>query len=238
METWCPGACAPCRPHLDHQFTANWAAPFPPLSCPQALPPCSGATQTQLKYAVEIVIPRATRMLGVLEPLLEQTVFEDVPANLAAIKQRVESMQVGRGACGLGQGGRLTVGWSMFRVRWTAGRAGRSSRVSAPVAQQQPEVSPPSSLSPCPHRPSWTSASSRRRARWRRPPACAASWSDPPWQVHAPSSLRAWCCCPFLACRLVLQFACGLCCSRRRSAPPTLHSHPTPACACLCGRHG
>lgn len=45
-------------------------------------------------------------MLGVLEPLLEQTVFEDVPANLAAIKQRVESMQVGRGACGLGQVGK------------------------------------------------------------------------------------------------------------------------------------
>ena len=44
---------------------------------------------------MEIVIPRSTRMLGVLEPLLERTVFEDVPANLAAIKQRVERMQVG-----------------------------------------------------------------------------------------------------------------------------------------------
>lgn len=53
-----------------------------------------GATHTQLKYAVEIVIPRATRMLGVLEPLLERTVFEDVPANLAAIKARVEAIQV------------------------------------------------------------------------------------------------------------------------------------------------
>ncbi|KAL4445809.1 hypothetical protein ABPG77_009008 [Micractinium sp. CCAP 211/92] len=49
--------------------------------------------ETQLKYAVEIVIPRATRMLGVLEPLLERTVFEDVPANLAAIKLRVETIQ-------------------------------------------------------------------------------------------------------------------------------------------------
>lgn len=57
----------------------------------------SGYSQTQLKYAVEIVIPRATRMLGVLEPLLERTVFEDVPANLAAIKLRVETMQVGTG---------------------------------------------------------------------------------------------------------------------------------------------
>ncbi len=57
----------------------------------------SAYSQTQLKYAVEIVIPRATRMLGVLEPLLERTVFEDVPANLAAIKLRVETIQVGRG---------------------------------------------------------------------------------------------------------------------------------------------
>jgi ribosome-associated toxin RatA of RatAB toxin-antitoxin module len=65
----------------------------------ELLPPCSGAAQTQLKYAVEIVIPRATRMLGVLEPLLEQTVFEDVPANLAAIKQRVESMQAELDIC-------------------------------------------------------------------------------------------------------------------------------------------
>lgn len=54
------------------------------------------ASQTQLKYAVEIVIPRSTRMLGVLEPLLERTVFEDVPSNLAAIKQRVESLQAER----------------------------------------------------------------------------------------------------------------------------------------------
>lgn len=48
-------------------------------------------------------------MLGVLEPLLEQTVFEDVPANLAAIKQRVESIQVpmgwGDGEAGSGMSG-------------------------------------------------------------------------------------------------------------------------------------
>ena len=35
-------------------------------------------------------------MLGVLEPLLERTVFEDMPTNLAAIKQRVEAMQAER----------------------------------------------------------------------------------------------------------------------------------------------
>jgi hypothetical protein len=33
-------------------------------------------------------------MLRVLEPLLERAVFEDVPTNLAAIKQRVEGIQV------------------------------------------------------------------------------------------------------------------------------------------------
>ena len=36
----------------------------------------------------------STRMLGVIEPVLERVVFEDVPANLAAIKRRVESLQV------------------------------------------------------------------------------------------------------------------------------------------------
>ena len=55
-----------------------------------AAPPA--ATTTQLKYAVEIVMPRATRMLGALEPLLERAVFEDVPANLAAIKARCEAL--------------------------------------------------------------------------------------------------------------------------------------------------
>ena len=29
-------------------------------------------------------------MLGLLEPVLERVVYEDVPANLAAVKQRVE----------------------------------------------------------------------------------------------------------------------------------------------------
>lgn len=40
-------------------------------------------------------------MLGVLEPLLERMVFEDVPSNLAAIKLRVETIQVGRGHCSM-----------------------------------------------------------------------------------------------------------------------------------------
>ena len=46
--------------------------------------------ETHLKYAVEVQIPRATPMLGLLEPVLERVVYEDVPANLAAVKQRVE----------------------------------------------------------------------------------------------------------------------------------------------------
>jgi hypothetical protein len=48
---------------------------------------------THLKYAVEVQIPRGTPMLGLLEPLLERVVFEDVPHNLAALKRRVEDAQ-------------------------------------------------------------------------------------------------------------------------------------------------
>ena len=98
----------PSPPNPHHRPTPHTTHPTP---TPLAQFPMGGATQTQLKYAVEIVIPRSTRMLGVLEPLLERTVFEDVPANLAAIKQRVESMQVRAGALclpwgfGLGQQG-------------------------------------------------------------------------------------------------------------------------------------
>lgn len=50
--------------------------------------------QTQLKYAVEIIIPRTCRLLGVMEPIMERCVFEDMPANLAAVKQRVEAIRV------------------------------------------------------------------------------------------------------------------------------------------------
>ena len=51
---------------------------------------------THLKYAVEVQIPRGTPMLGLLEPLLERVVFEDVPCNLAALKQRVETLCLSR----------------------------------------------------------------------------------------------------------------------------------------------
>ena len=49
-----------------------------------------GQERTQLKYAVEVQIPRSTPMLGLLEPLLERVVFQDLPQNLAALKARVE----------------------------------------------------------------------------------------------------------------------------------------------------
>ena len=46
--------------------------------------------ETVLKYAVEVKIPRSTAMLGLLEPLLERVVYQDIPVNLEAIKKRVE----------------------------------------------------------------------------------------------------------------------------------------------------
>ena len=51
---------------------------------------------THLKYAVEVQIPRAIPMLGLLEPLMERVVFEDVPRNLAALKRRVEELRLAR----------------------------------------------------------------------------------------------------------------------------------------------
>lgn len=61
--------------------------------------------QTQLKYAVEFIIPRTTGMLGVVEPLLERVVFEDVPANLGAVKHRVEALLKERRLAALEEGG-------------------------------------------------------------------------------------------------------------------------------------
>ena len=45
--------------------------------------------QTHLKYAVEVQIPRdPLRLLGLVEPIIERIVYEDLPLNLGAIKQR------------------------------------------------------------------------------------------------------------------------------------------------------
>jgi hypothetical protein len=52
--------------------------------------------ETHLKYAVEVQIPRSTPMIGLLEPLLERVVYEDIPFNLAAVKQRVEERKLQR----------------------------------------------------------------------------------------------------------------------------------------------
>lgn len=52
--------------------------------------------ETHLKYAVEVQIPRATPMMGMLELVMERVVYEDIPFNLAAIKQRVEEQKLQR----------------------------------------------------------------------------------------------------------------------------------------------
>lgn len=47
--------------------------------------------QTHLKYAVEVQIARdPLRLLGLVEPMIERMVYEDLPLNLGAIKARVE----------------------------------------------------------------------------------------------------------------------------------------------------
>ena len=47
--------------------------------------------QTHLKYAVEVQIARdPLRLLGMVEPIIERMVYEDLPLNLGAIKSRVE----------------------------------------------------------------------------------------------------------------------------------------------------
>ncbi len=52
--------------------------------------------ETHLKYAVEVQIPRATPMMGMLELVMERVVYEDIPFNLAAVKQRVEERKLQR----------------------------------------------------------------------------------------------------------------------------------------------
>lgn len=55
----------------------------------------STTTKTLLKYAVEIVAPGQSRsILGVMEPILEALVFEDIPANMNAIKKTAEGRQL------------------------------------------------------------------------------------------------------------------------------------------------
>lgn len=49
--------------------------------------------QTLLKYAVEIIIPTSAAMVKVIEPLLEDVVFEDMRKNLLAVKSEIERIQ-------------------------------------------------------------------------------------------------------------------------------------------------
>lgn len=64
------------------------------------LPPApSGCGWTLVKYAVEMRVGRAGAWGAVLiEPLLERLVYEDLPANIAAIKTRIERTRVLRAA--------------------------------------------------------------------------------------------------------------------------------------------
>ena len=47
-------------------------------------------TSTDLKYAVEIILPAGTPAISVIEPLLEGVFFEDLPYNLLAVKAEIE----------------------------------------------------------------------------------------------------------------------------------------------------
>ncbi len=45
---------------------------------------------TDLKYAVEIILPAGTPIMSVVEPLLERMFFEELPYNLLAVKSEIE----------------------------------------------------------------------------------------------------------------------------------------------------
>lgn len=98
------------------RFQGKWILQEVPCDIELAAPGYTGP-QTQLKYAVEIIIPRGTGMSGVVEPVLERVVFEDVPINLAAIKQRVESLLMERQVLALEEQGETIRAASLRRKR-------------------------------------------------------------------------------------------------------------------------
>lgn len=51
--------------------------------------------EVTLKYAMEVEIPRSTALMGVLDPLLERIVYQDIPTNLSAVKRRIEQLYPG-----------------------------------------------------------------------------------------------------------------------------------------------
>ena len=73
------------------RFQGKWMLSETPAD-PELAAPGYVGPQTQLKYAVEVIIPKSLKLVGVIEPVLERVVFEDVPSNLAAIKKRVEML--------------------------------------------------------------------------------------------------------------------------------------------------
>lgn len=53
------------------------------------------STQTTLKYAIEVEVPQSNALLGVMDPLLERIVYQDIPANLSSVKDRVAQLRQG-----------------------------------------------------------------------------------------------------------------------------------------------
>jgi hypothetical protein len=51
----------------------------------------SQALDSVKPWCRQVVLPRAARLLGMLEPALERVVYQDIPANLLALKHRVET---------------------------------------------------------------------------------------------------------------------------------------------------
>jgi hypothetical protein len=85
---------------LLHRAVPGWpAGPVPKLRrCRAAKDEAQGSPVSQwtLKdpaapWCRQVVLPRAARLLGMLEPALERVVYQDIPANLLALKHRVET---------------------------------------------------------------------------------------------------------------------------------------------------
>jgi hypothetical protein len=86
---------------------------------------------------LQVVLPRAARLLGMLEPALERVVYQDIPANLLALKHRCETRRAAQRVAELESQGDRTLGrlacglptplWSM----WPADPAAATSTCAA-----------------------------------------------------------------------------------------------------------
>ena len=74
-----------------------------------------------------MVLPRAARLLGMLEPALERVVYQDIPANLLALKHRVETRRAALKVAELEQqGGALPLTCYIVRFQSSAAEVGCS----------------------------------------------------------------------------------------------------------------